>query len=598
MFLITTADERTWRRDGKVLFLGEWCKLFVKEEEWSKLDYEVLPYHWDDFEKLYSDSFYLNDLYEEILIEVSENLNKIHGVSHSVRYWRIIVGLWLLGFVHVLYDRYQSILSAAEYAKVKNTLVIRSDRAKFVPHDFREFGVWATHNDEYNHYLFGRIIEYMKSIPFEYLDSARQDISHIDSVSNARSGSFLFRKMVNKLFQYVPQRFNGIVLVQTGLSVRDIIRLHFSLKQPPYLVNSEEIPAKSRIDLDLRHRIQLRSSDDRFRSLLSSMITEQIPTLYVEEYANMSQMSLEAYPRHPKLILNAVAFYANEQFKFWAGYNVDRNAKLLGSQHGGLSGSGVFSALEDHQIKICDTFYTWGWKSDIHENTKPLAAARLNSIKRSIRPKKGGRFLLVETAFARFSFVPETLCTSASGYLSYLDEQYRFVMALSTQSKKLLVVRLYMHDYEMSQKDRWKGKFPEIEYSQASESSIDQLNKSSLFIGTYNATTYLETFVANFPTVLFWNADHWRIRASAQSSFDGLRKVGVLHDTPEEAAQKVDEISDDPISWWEQPDIQEAKDQYCRQFALTSERWLEEWRSELRNQAETYSAPSLRNGQR
>jgi len=583
MFLITTADLRTWRKDGRILFLGEWCKLFAKEKEWSKLDYEVLPYHWDDHEKLYRDYIYLNSLYEEILPELSECLNNVHRVNHSVRYWRIVVGLWLLGFIHVLYDRYQSILAAAEYGTVKSTLIDRSDGTRYVPRDFSVFSIWATENDEYNYYLYSRIIEYVNRIPFEFADFARQRILLLDNVHNLGNGPFLIKKIVKKLLQ-LPKHFNEIVLVQTGLSVKDIIRLQLSLGQPPYLVYSEEITTKSKINLDLRSRIKLRSSDDRFRRLLSSMIVEQIPTLYVEGYANMNRMSLKAYPRHPKVIFNAVAFNANERFKFWSADNVDRNVKLLGCQHGGLYGSGILSAPEDHQIKICDTFYTWGWKSDSYENTKPLAAARLNTTRKTIRPKKGGRFLLVENAIPRFSFIPEMLCAS-SGYLSYLDEQYRFVMALSTKSKELLLVRLYIHDYQLSQKDRWTSKFAEIECSQASESIIDQYNKSSLCIGTYNATVYLETFAANFPTVLFWNAEHWKIRASAQPYFDVLRKVGVLHYTPEEAADKVNEISGDPISWWEQPDIQEAKDQFCLQFARTSDKWLEEWNEELRDQA-------------
>ena len=191
---------------------------------------------------------------------------------------------------------------------------------------------------------------------------------------------------------------------------------------------------------------------------------------------------------------------------------------------------------------------------------------------------------MLEMAITRYSFIPEMLCTSSSGFLAYLNEQYRFVSALSMRNKKLLLVRLYMHDYLCSQKDRWISKFPEIECTHADESIINQINMSSLFIGTYDATTYLGPFAANFPTILFWNAKHWETRASAQPYFDVLRKVGILHDTPERAADKVNEISGDPISWGEQPDIQEAKDRFCLQFARTSDNWLEEWRSELRNQ--------------
>lgn len=201
MFLVTTADERTWEKDEKILFLGEWCKLFAKKKRWSKMDYEIVPYHWDDRDKLSRDYLYLNELYEKILPEVFKNLNKIHNVDHSVRYWRIIVGLWLIGFIHVFYDRYQSVLSAAEYAKVKNTLLIRPDKTKYIPRDFGEFSIWATENDEYNHYLYSRIIEDMDIIPFEYLDFTTQDTLHSDNAANTGRGSFQLRKWLKGFFR-------------------------------------------------------------------------------------------------------------------------------------------------------------------------------------------------------------------------------------------------------------------------------------------------------------------------------------------------------------------------------------------------------------
>ena len=45
MFLVTTADQRFWKTDEKILFLGEWCKIYNQRHIWSNLDYEVLPYH-------------------------------------------------------------------------------------------------------------------------------------------------------------------------------------------------------------------------------------------------------------------------------------------------------------------------------------------------------------------------------------------------------------------------------------------------------------------------------------------------------------------------------------------------------------------------
>ena len=50
--LITTADQRTWLKNRPVLFLGEWCCLFDQKHVWSKLDYEITPYHWNNRKKL------------------------------------------------------------------------------------------------------------------------------------------------------------------------------------------------------------------------------------------------------------------------------------------------------------------------------------------------------------------------------------------------------------------------------------------------------------------------------------------------------------------------------------------------------------------
>jgi putative transferase (TIGR04331 family) len=79
MFLVTTADERTWEKDDKILFLGEWCKLYSRKHIWSQLNYETLPYHWDDRNKFKKDSVYLERVYEKYLREISQKLSIIHN---------------------------------------------------------------------------------------------------------------------------------------------------------------------------------------------------------------------------------------------------------------------------------------------------------------------------------------------------------------------------------------------------------------------------------------------------------------------------------------------------------------------------------------
>lgn len=72
-FLVTTAIEETWPADTvPVLFLGEWCRLYVRKTAWEQRDAVAAPYHWDNREKLYQDYLYLQTVYESSLESLTQ----------------------------------------------------------------------------------------------------------------------------------------------------------------------------------------------------------------------------------------------------------------------------------------------------------------------------------------------------------------------------------------------------------------------------------------------------------------------------------------------------------------------------------------------
>jgi putative transferase (TIGR04331 family) len=152
MFLATTADERFWKTEGPVLFLGKWCQLYARRHVWQALPHEVLPYHWEDRTRLYTDYRTIDTVYEQTLEMLSGILNTLHGENHSIRYWRIIVGPWLNAFIGILYDRYLSICAAEASGKVTGTVTAKYQDGRWTPNDFTEFSDWFS-GDAYNHYL-------------------------------------------------------------------------------------------------------------------------------------------------------------------------------------------------------------------------------------------------------------------------------------------------------------------------------------------------------------------------------------------------------------------------------------------------------------
>lgn len=139
LYLVTTADERTWPQEQPLLFLGEWCRLFDRKSEWEKRDSIVVPYHWDDRSRLYSDYQYIQKIYKVLLEELAEKLNEIHGVRHSLRYWRILIGPWLGYFVQMLFDRWAMIEKAVNQYEIAGARILQTLEGKIIPNDMGQF---------------------------------------------------------------------------------------------------------------------------------------------------------------------------------------------------------------------------------------------------------------------------------------------------------------------------------------------------------------------------------------------------------------------------------------------------------------------------
>jgi len=167
-------------------------------------------------------------------------------------------------------------------------------------------------------------------------------------------------------------------------------------------------------------------------------------------------------------------------------------------------------------------------------------------------------------------------------YLFYMNDQETFARLVNREVYELLMVRLYPDpNYGWDEGNRWREIEPNLQIYKGKKSIFQQLNDCRLCISTYNSTTFLESFAANYPTIIFWNPKYFELRKSAQPYYDFLRKAEILHDSPESAAAKVNDIYRDPMSWWLSIEIQEAKNRFCQRFALTNRAWFSDWKEQI-----------------
>ena len=504
MFLATTALQSFWDKSQKILFLGEWCRLYDQRHVWSKLDYEVLPYHWNDRKKLYADFLYLNNVYEEYLRLLSDKLNEIHRVNHSLRYWRIIIGPWLRFFIEIFYDRYLSIQQAIRSGKVTNTWILPLDYYKWVPLDFKQFTNWYV-SDEYNQYLYSRIIEYFKELPFEYVNTEiippKKYLSRKFNykILKVLLGNLLYNYKIENLF---PNKFKKITFISRYFSFLNIIKLSLSLAQFPFFIDPKDLTKECTINTEVRQQILHNENKCGFYELLNKLIFQQIPNVYLEAYDSMHLNSLTKFPKKPKVIFTDNAHVSNDGFKYWSAFCVEEGTKLIISQHGGHFGTGLFSSLQDHEIEIADKYLSWGWTENKTHKIVPLPSQKIDHCKKIKRlkventPKK---FYWNLNISPRYSYHLYSI-PMASQWLDYIKFQIDFANNLMKEVRKKLICRPYKIDYGWKVIDRIKNEVRDIKFDLSFCRWKDIMSKASLVIETTNFTTFLESMAAEIPT--------------------------------------------------------------------------------------------------
>lgn len=587
-FLITTALEETWRDDVPVLFLGEWCRRYDRREKWQSLDAEVVPYHWDDRQKFDQDYRYLQNLYEELLVEVRAQLNALHCVDHSVRYWRILLGPWLGYFIQMLFDRWVMVRQAIRDYDIVGARVMWDNGRHVVPQDMESFHALFI-SDAWNEAICGELLVWM-GVPCELASGGTGALlSPLQNNSGDRIG---FKRKLKNTLARAADALSGLVcaereffFIASYLPTKQRILLELKLGQLPKRWRLVRVPPSLADHASREEQVVAPDDIHDFPSVARAMIQRHIPTAYREGYNSLVATTRKLpWPKFPKAIFTSNSYSADDVFKAWAAEKVETGVPLVIGQHGGNYGMARWNFAEEHQIAIADRFLTWGWsKSD---QQKLIPVGNVKGFGSKVEFDKQGVALLVEMSMPRASYHLYSVPV-AHQWLDYFEDQSRFVLALPPELREQLLVRLYPQDYGWCQKQRWQTRFPLIRLDDGSQPMAALFNRSRLYISTYNATTYLESLSLNIPTIMFWNPLHWELRDSAIPALEKLKSVGIFHETPESAARHMAQIWDNVDAWWQSESIQQVRREFCACYSHFPERPLERMEKIFREVAAT-----------
>ena len=563
-----------------MLFLGEWCRLHGKKAQWQHRDAIVAPYHWDDRAKLHSDYQYLRGLHEQLLAGLAAQLNQIHLVDHSVRYWRILIGPWLGWFTQVLFDRWESIHQAIARFDISETLCIASQDLRLIPNDMGAFEA-LSFEDVWNHHLYTEILK-----QFTAVKVVPRAGSSVTGLAHATPSTPVGLRIKRALLDWyckamsVAGSDSDAFFLNTYLPNRTEVFFQLQFGQPPILWRTIA-PVKVANNAAWRKWVATGESLSEFEACARALIPAQIPAVYLEGYQRLvQQASGLPWPKKPKLIWTSNSWNSDDTFKAWAAAKVDQGTPLVIGQHGGGYGMNLFEFSEDHQIAVCDSFLTWGWTESEKAKLKPTGALILAAHKK-ISTKRRTKALLVTYAMPQQSY--HILSSPvASQWLNYFNDQYNFVSNLADCVRDAVTVRLYPHDCDWDQVARWRDRFPTLQLDDGRSKLTTLIQNSRLVIGTFNGTTVLESIILNVPTVIFWDPQHNELRASAIPYFEDLKRVGIFHESPESAAKHVNSIWDNINAWWETPELQAVLQRFAKRYCFQPGNLLDRVETALR----------------
>lgn len=579
-FLVMTSLEEFWDISKPLVFLGGWCLLHERRLYWEPLGGRLMDGPFQGHNDVHDTYSHVDKLYELILPLLAEVLNNLHNKSHSIRYWRIVLGPWLQVYLAVVYDRFQHIMYALSECPDLTTTVL-AQSSFVVPVDTLDFQCNVS-EDLYNLQIYSKILLFLgKKFP-----SKDFQIKPTPLYMKLTEGSWK-RNLASKFtacyrlvaFNFFP---TSIVFQDSYFPRKKEFRFFFSFFGKALLgrglgKNSVE---SGYYDCDMRETIKTVSyGSDCFSNCLASMLFSDLPKCFVESYQSICEIGQKKYPTSTKVIFSANAWYYNEVFKYWAATRAEEGVLLLGTPHGGNYGALMNMPAVKHETSIVDYYYSWGWEREGHfAKVIPMPATKLMGTNKIGANNMKNGILFATTSSPRYLVTPFLLPSLFQDYIQWIK---RFAEALPSDILTELSVRSHYQDYGWDLIQRLKESIPDLKLDSWGVPFSKRLNKCRLYVCDHPSTTFAEALASNKPTILFWDPKANQLRPEADHYFNLLRNNGILFDSPEAAAKAVRNAYLDVEIWWNDPDRQNAVSIFCEKYCRTSPKALDLWIKEL-----------------
>jgi putative transferase (TIGR04331 family) len=568
-YLVTTAEELTWRKDRPLLFLGNWCLRHDRRAAWEALDYAVAePINISSADRKQA-VVQVQALTGQLLPELTAALNRYHGVLHRQRYWQILLGHWLQRWVSTACNRYLTLQRALDSYEVEGTTLLRPRNYSLATKDSLAY-IWATNDDLWNHVLWGEVLSHLKADTPEPTFIEIDTAPCFDDPRPEPSSNSSIRGMLRAVGSAVLPRLarkTDAVIIGSYLPLAVEVRLNLALRQLPQRWQTPVISFPLPGDRSMLAHELSAPGESGAAGFVRDLLPRVLPSCFVEGYRNLSaEAEALPWPSQPRFIFTSNNFDTDEVFKAWTALKSEQGIPYFTGQHGNNYGTHFYFGNQNWpERSASDGFFTWGW-SDSRMDT--FAAFNFKVASRgSMMDAKGGLLLIETSVEHRFSPWDVT-----SDHLLYLSQQLRFVDALPNPIRQVLTVRLPIgaNCFPHCESMRWAESQPGLTLDHGLKTFNSLVRRNRLVVFSYDSTGILEMLATNRPFICFWPGKWDHLESSAIPYYESLREVGIFQESAEAAAQMVASIWADVSGWWGSAQVQRARERFCDRYSRVS----------------------------
>jgi putative transferase (TIGR04331 family) len=564
--LVLDLNQESLPKNSNAYYLGYWCLENLNNSFKNLNKFNIVNSSARETKDVNQDIKEVHRVYNVLISDISNYLNKIHNKNYSEKYWEIVVGPWLKIFLTIVRERYNSINLAFKKFDIDEVMLVNFNEEDFYVHNVEDLEEKVAKNiSGWNSLLYTKIFKIL-NFNCTKLEFIIKKKNILNSSKKKNIKNYLKKKFIYFLtiFNFLSKK-SKYFIYDSGLRVHEVIKLQLYLKQFPSIYIKKEYP-KKKINFNIRKKIEIifkKKEAQEYEKLVRSLISSLLPIDFVENFKTLENLTTKLkWPKNPQIIYTSTGYHCDEIFKLYAANKIEKGSRYIVGQHGAQFHKNNFIELGYDRSHA---FYSWGsFKKNKCVSLFNLKNIGLGKIEKTSKNKK------------IFFFMPKMSRSRKRLYDDYGQmirdniSIEKILNNLNDDIKSLCILKLYPNENnsnELENKILNEIIFDKHQYLiDRTTSTLGIFKKSKLILNYSDGTSFLETISNDIPTIIFLRDLNW-IADDSKKDYEKLLEGKILFHDEKLMSKHINTIYNDIESWWNDPEIKKIRINFKHKYS-------------------------------